>query len=49
MALRLRNLGIKRIRPLAEGLAGWRARGFPTEALELGSESPDILGPAPSS
>ena len=48
MALRLRNLGIKRIRPLAEGLAGWRARGFPTEALELGSDSPSILGPAPS-
>jgi membrane protein DedA with SNARE-associated domain/rhodanese-related sulfurtransferase len=35
MALRLQNLGITRIRPLAEGLAGWRARGFPTLALEL--------------
>jgi membrane protein DedA with SNARE-associated domain/rhodanese-related sulfurtransferase len=29
MAIRLRNQGITRIRPLAEGLAGWRKRGFP--------------------
>jgi hypothetical protein len=28
MALRLRNLGITRIRPLVEGLAGWRTRVF---------------------
>jgi len=38
MALRLRSRGITRIRPLAEGLDGWRKRGFPmqgpTEALE---------------
>ena len=39
MALRLRNLGIRRIRPLAEGLAGWRARGFPMQALELGNDN----------
>ena len=33
LALRLRNMGITRIRPLAEGLGGWRSRGFPTEAV----------------
>ena len=32
MALRLRNRGITRIRPLAEGLEGWRKRGFPMQA-----------------
>jgi membrane protein DedA with SNARE-associated domain/rhodanese-related sulfurtransferase len=31
MALRLRNRGITRIRPLAEGLDGWRKRGFPMQ------------------
>jgi membrane protein DedA with SNARE-associated domain/rhodanese-related sulfurtransferase len=36
MALRLRHLGITRIRPLAGGLAGWRERGFPLEALKTG-------------
>ena len=45
MALRLRNLGITRIRPLAEGLAGWRARGFPTLALEVRDNSSNIPGP----
>jgi membrane protein DedA with SNARE-associated domain/rhodanese-related sulfurtransferase len=48
MALRLRNLGITRIRPLAEGLAGWRARGFPTLALESRDDSSDITGPVRS-
>jgi membrane protein DedA with SNARE-associated domain/rhodanese-related sulfurtransferase len=48
MALRLRNLGITRIRPLAEGLAGWRALGFPTLAPELRSDSPSIPGPVRS-
>jgi membrane protein DedA with SNARE-associated domain/rhodanese-related sulfurtransferase len=33
LALRLRDLGITRIRPLAEGLGGWRRRGFPTQAI----------------
>jgi membrane protein DedA with SNARE-associated domain/rhodanese-related sulfurtransferase len=47
MALRLRNLGITRIRPLAEGLTGWRARGFPTQALGLGDVSSGILGSPP--
>lgn len=36
MALRLRKLGIIRIRPLAGGLAGWRGRGFPLQKLETG-------------
>jgi rhodanese-related sulfurtransferase len=43
MALRLRNLGITRIRPLAGGLAGWRDRGFPLQALELGEDNPRNL------
>ena len=33
MALRLRQMGITRIRPLAGGLAGWRSRGFPIQSL----------------
>jgi len=33
MALRLRSYGITRIRPLAEGLDGWRKRGFPMGAI----------------
>ena len=48
MALRLRYLGITRIRPLAEGLAGWRARGFPTLALESRDDSSNIPGPVRS-
>ncbi len=46
-ALRLRNLGITRIRPLAGGLASWRGRGFPVQALDLGEASSNILSPAP--
>jgi membrane protein DedA with SNARE-associated domain/rhodanese-related sulfurtransferase len=34
MALRLRHLGITRIRPLAGGLAGWRDRGFPLQRTD---------------
>jgi rhodanese-related sulfurtransferase len=34
MALRLRSQGITRIRPLAEGLDGWRKRGFPLQQPE---------------
>jgi membrane protein DedA with SNARE-associated domain/rhodanese-related sulfurtransferase len=45
MALRLRYLGITRIRPLAEGLAGWRARGFPTLTLESREDSSNISDP----
>lgn len=33
MALLLRSRGITRIRPLAEGLDGWRKRGFPLQTL----------------
>jgi membrane protein DedA with SNARE-associated domain/rhodanese-related sulfurtransferase len=46
-ALRLRNLGITRIRPLAGGLASWRGRGFPMQALELGEASSNTLSTAP--
>jgi membrane protein DedA with SNARE-associated domain/rhodanese-related sulfurtransferase len=46
-ALRLRNLGITRIRPLAGGLAGWRGCGYPVKTLDLGEVSFDILNPAP--
>jgi membrane protein DedA with SNARE-associated domain/rhodanese-related sulfurtransferase len=46
-ALRLRNLGITRIRPLAGGLAGWRGCGYPVKTLALGEASLDILSPAP--
>ena len=34
MALRLRSRGITKIRPLAEGLDGWRKRGFPMQAAQ---------------
>src|SRR5665213_3087416 len=34
LALRLRKMGITRIRPLAEGLEGWRKRGFPMEIIK---------------
>jgi len=32
VALALRDRGITRVRPLAGGLQGWRARGFPITA-----------------
>lgn len=41
MAMRLRNLGITRIRPLAGGLAGWREHGFPLQALTR-EENPPV-------
>jgi rhodanese-related sulfurtransferase len=47
MALRLQNLGITRIRPLAGGLAGWRARGFPTQTLELRDDRASVPDAAP--
>ena len=46
MALQLRDLGITRIRPLAGGLAGWRGRGFPLQALESGADSSGNLSSA---
>ena len=42
MALRLRSRGITRIRPLAEGLEGWRKRGFPLQGLSEGAESKSV-------
>lgn len=33
MAMMLRKRGITKVRPLAGGIAGWRARAFPLEAL----------------
>lgn len=40
MALRLRSRGITRIRPLAEGLDGWRKRGFPMQGPNEAVEEP---------
>jgi membrane protein DedA with SNARE-associated domain/rhodanese-related sulfurtransferase len=34
MALRLQTRGVTRIRPLAEGIEGWRRRGFPMQGIE---------------
>jgi membrane protein DedA with SNARE-associated domain/rhodanese-related sulfurtransferase len=39
MALRLRSRGITRIRPLAEGLDGWRKRGFPMQRPNEAAET----------
>jgi 3-mercaptopyruvate sulfurtransferase SseA len=33
VALQLRKAGIKHVRPLQGGLDGWRASGYPVEAL----------------
>jgi membrane protein DedA with SNARE-associated domain/rhodanese-related sulfurtransferase len=49
MALRLRKLGILRIRPLAGGLQGWRALGFPLQALELNEGKSTALSAQQSS
>jgi membrane protein DedA with SNARE-associated domain/rhodanese-related sulfurtransferase len=35
VALELRNLGVKRVRPLKGGLQGWRDAGLPLEAVEV--------------
>jgi rhodanese-related sulfurtransferase len=35
VALLLRKQGIRRIRPLEGGLAGWRERGYPLRAVSL--------------
>ncbi len=42
MALLLRSRGIERIRPLAEGLDGWRKRGFPLQELKGRAESQSV-------
>lgn len=44
MALRLRHLGITRIRPLAGGLGGWRSKGFPLQALKTEENPAEPLG-----
>ncbi|MFB3817584.1 MAG: hypothetical protein ACE147_07970 [Candidatus Methylomirabilales bacterium] len=33
MALRLKQMGVRRVRPLEGGLEAWRSRGFPVEAI----------------
>ncbi|MGH7313615.1 MAG: hypothetical protein ACREJV_10605 [Candidatus Rokuibacteriota bacterium] len=35
MALRLKRLGVTRIRPLAGGIEAWRAGDFPVEPIVL--------------
>jgi membrane protein DedA with SNARE-associated domain/rhodanese-related sulfurtransferase len=42
MALRLRGQGITRIRPLAEGLDGWRKRGFPMQQVKEAAENQPV-------
>jgi membrane protein DedA with SNARE-associated domain/rhodanese-related sulfurtransferase len=44
MALRLRHLGITRIRPLAGGLGGWRSKGFPLQTLKAEENLTQPLG-----
>jgi len=44
MAMRLRNRGISRIRPLAGGLTGWRACGFALQPMEGGENELTQLG-----
>lgn len=46
MALLLRNRGFERIRPLAEGLEGWRKRGFPMQEVTDLAESKPANGQA---
>jgi membrane protein DedA with SNARE-associated domain len=47
MAIRLRDLGIVRIRPLAGGLGGWRDRGFPMQTLvKLSTDKSSNVGAA---
>jgi 3-mercaptopyruvate sulfurtransferase SseA len=38
VALQLRKAGIRHVRPLEGGLEGWRASGYPVEAL-----APDVV------
>ena len=46
VALLLRNKGLTRIRPLAEGYEGWRSRGFPMSVAKDASAAPDNAEPA---
>jgi len=36
VALELRRMGIKRVRPLRGGLEGWKDAGYPMELIEVG-------------
>jgi len=40
VALLLRKQGVRRIRPLAGGLDGWRKRGFPTTKSAFEMKAP---------
>jgi len=40
VALRLRALGIQRVRPLAGGFPGWREKGYPLVAIDFGEPKP---------
>jgi len=42
LALLLRNKGITKIRPLAEGYEGWRSRGFPMSRLVEPNDVPAV-------
>jgi 3-mercaptopyruvate sulfurtransferase SseA len=50
VALLLRRRGIERVRPLAGGLEGWRARGYPLEDLTraAGQSSTGIVTGSPA-
>jgi membrane protein DedA with SNARE-associated domain/rhodanese-related sulfurtransferase len=43
MARKLKALGFKRVRPLAGGISGWRAQGFPVEQLDAPAAVSDGL------
>jgi membrane protein DedA with SNARE-associated domain/rhodanese-related sulfurtransferase len=45
VALRLKDLGIGRVRPLAGGLSAWRERGYPVE-MDLGPQGEGAADPA---
>lgn len=40
MALRLKRVGVTRVRPLAGGFDGWRERGFPVELVAVAAVAP---------
>ena len=46
MALRLKNRGIERVRPLQGGLKGWRVRGYPLQQRSEAEASPPLTTPA---
>ena len=44
MALRLKRMGITRVRPLYGGFEAWRAKGFPLEPLPVEAEQTPLRG-----